>query len=68
MFLKIYENCNVLAHCCVECALFFSFLKGKAWKDDTLNIRLRYASLGFPAGSEGKASACNVGDPGSIPG
>ena len=24
--------------------------------------------LGFPGGSEGKASACNVGDPGSIPG
>ena len=25
-------------------------------------------SLGFPGGSEGKASACNVGDLGSIPG
>ena len=24
--------------------------------------------LGFPGGSEGKASACNVGDLGSIPG
>ena len=23
---------------------------------------------GFPGGSEGKASACDVGDPGSIPG
>ena len=23
--------------------------------------------LGFPGGSKGKASACNVGDPGSIP-
>ena len=23
---------------------------------------------GFPDGSEGKASACNAGDPGSIPG
>ena len=23
---------------------------------------------GFPAGSDGKASACNAGDPGSIPG
>ena len=23
---------------------------------------------GFPAGSDGKASACNSGDPGSIPG
>jgi len=23
--------------------------------------------LGFPGGSKGKESACNVGDPGSIP-
>ena len=23
---------------------------------------------GFPGGSDGKASACNAGDPGSIPG
>ena len=26
------------------------------------------ATLGFPGGSDGKASACSVGDPGSIPG
>ena len=26
------------------------------------------ASLGFPGGSDGKVSACNVGDPDSIPG
>ena len=24
--------------------------------------------LGFPDGSDGKASACNAGDPGSVPG
>ena len=24
--------------------------------------------MGFPGGSEGKASACDAGDPGSIPG
>ena len=27
-----------------------------------------YASMGFPGGSEGKATAYNVGDLGSIPG
>ena len=27
-----------------------------------------YIHLGFPGGSDGKASACNAGDPGSIPG
>ena len=27
-----------------------------------------YGTLGFPGGSEGKAPACSVKDPGSIPG
>ena len=27
-----------------------------------------FVTLGFPGGSDGKASACNVGDPGLIPG
>ena len=27
-----------------------------------------FCFLGFPGGSDSKASACNVGDPGSIPG
>ena len=27
-----------------------------------------YTHLGFPGGSEGKVSACDVGDPGLIPG
>ena len=34
---------------------------------DTSKKRLP-KQLGFPGGSDGKASACNVGDPGSIPG
>ena len=25
-------------------------------------------NIGFPGGSDGKESACNTGDPGSIPG
>ena len=29
---------------------------------------LLHLLLSFPGGSDGKASACNVGDPGSIPG
>ena len=32
----------------------------------TDNMRIYY--MGFPGGSEGKASACNAGDLGSIPG
>ena len=31
-------------------------------------IHIHLSSLGFPGGSDNKASACNVGDPGLIPG
>ena len=30
-------------------------------------ISAKYLHLGFPGGSDGKVSACNAGDPGSIP-
>ena len=33
-----------------------------------LSVHLLSGSLGFPGGSDGKASACNAGDLGSIPG
>ena len=32
------------------------------------NFKPVYCSMGFPGGSDGKASACIVGDPSSIPG
>ena len=32
------------------------------------SYRQKNNKLGFPGGSDGKESACNVGDPGSIPG
>ena len=32
------------------------------------NTDVPNAILGFPGGSDGKASVCNAGDPGSIPG
>ena len=35
------------------------------WRRDRLSTS---AFLGFPGGSEGKESACNAGDLGSIPG
>ena len=31
-------------------------------------FKLKYGYLGFPGGSDGKESACNAEDPGSIPG
>ena len=34
------------------------------WKTNVAGELMAY----FPGGSEGKASACNAGDPGSIPG
>ena len=33
-----------------------------------MNLILHTPSTGIPGGSEDKASACNAGDPGSIPG
>ena len=35
------------------------------WRRDRLPTAV---FLGFPGGSDGKESACNAGDPGSIPG
>ena len=32
------------------------------------NMHKSYITQGFPGGSEGKAPACNAGDPGWIPG
>ena len=37
------------------------------WQSSFLFIHCDHRR-GFPGGSDGKASACNVGDPGSIPG
>ena len=37
-------------------------------KDSDMTEQLSREHMGFPGGSEDKASACNAGDPGSIPG
>ena len=45
--------------------------RSRAVRRDTFGCSLVLGfpcSLGFPGGSEGKASARNAGDPGSIPG
>ena len=47
-----------------------SFLYSTQWLPalTSLIFVLCRSFLGFPGGSDGKASACNAGDPGSIPG
>ena len=45
------------------CEIRFHF-----WRPPHLWYFVRGALRGFPGGSDGKASACNVRDPGSIPG
>ena len=35
---------------------------------DVVGRTFSLAFIGFPGGSDGKESACNAGDPGSIPG
>ena len=44
---------------------FDSWVRKIPWKRDRLPTAV---FLGFPGGSDGKESACNVGDLGSIPG
>ena len=44
---------------------FDSWVRKIPWRRDRLPTPV---FLGFPCGSAGKGSACNVGDPGSIPG
>ena len=45
--------------------LFDSWIRKICWRKDRLPAPV---FLGFPGGSGGKESACNVGDLGSIPG
>ena len=47
------------------------FSRQEYWSEVTLPslaVDLRHALQGFPGGSEGKASACNAGNQGLIPG
>ena len=55
----------------VETVADFIFLGSKITVDGDCSHQIkRHLLLGvsFPGGSDGKASACNAGDPGSIPG
>ena len=49
----------------MQCELNYAFHK---WLKDRGRIREDLSKYSFPGGSDGKASACNVGDLGSIPG
>ena len=48
----------------------FLWPKKNTYKNDKVGPLLEkgLSSWGFPGGSDGKASACSAGDPGSIPG
>ena len=52
---------------CLQCKRprFNSWVRKILWRRDKLPTPV---SLGFPGGSDGKESTCNVGDLGSIPG
>ena len=45
--------------------LFLGKQKSVSFRQVEFEIFIR--PLGFPGGSDGKASACNAGDPGSLP-
>ena len=42
--------------------------RGKGGHRVNCGVGVDITHRGFPGGSDGKASACNAGDPGSIPG
>ena len=42
-------------------------MKSLAWHMQSIHLNMALLWLGFPGGSDVKASACNAGDPGSIP-
>ena len=46
----------------------FCSIKQASYKTSSLYFEFTKTSLGFPGGSDGKGSAYNVGDLGSIPG
>ena len=68
-------NSGTIHECCFTWMTILFFRKGTfLWHDLLYSERLEYSiyslltSLVFPGGSEVKASACNAGDLGSIPG
>ena len=63
--LCLYFSFLSLPHIFTECPLETSSYKTFPGKPSDFFI---LNSVPFPGGSDGKASACNVGDPGSIPG
>ena len=65
----LYLNLQLIARSriCLQCRKpwFDSWVGKISWRRDRLPTPV---FLGFPCGSADKESACNVGDPGSIPG
>ena len=52
----------------LQCSAFFTVQLSHPYMTTVCKLPLPLYKLGFPGGSEGKESACRVGDPGLIPG
>ena len=59
---------HLISFCRVVVITFASQSEGPGSKPGGKRVSLRSLHLDFPGGSEVKASACNVGDPGLTPG
>ena len=67
LYLTIWRTARLL----YKAAALFCDPMSSVWSFQSLHILTStssYLPLGFPGGSEVKVSACNAGDPGSIPG
>ena len=60
---RVSDSCCYIQK--LECVSLYFLLQGIFL---TQELSLHSPALDFPGGSDGKASAYNVGDPGSIPG
>ena len=53
---------------CPECTYLLLYLPKLRFMNQEVEMEVAVLIVGFPGGSDSKESACNAGDPGSIPG
>ena len=53
---------------CPECTYLLLCLPKLRFMNQEVEMEMALLTVGFPGGSDSKESACNAGDPGSIPG
>ena len=69
-----YSVATDSSHCCLHVTFVMKIFSFSHSEVNYISMDLKFGFgywiilWGFPGGSDGKESACNIGDPGSIPG